>query len=670
MHIITEYAKSRIKRDKSIAVFLGVAVATALLTVFVLFYAISFYSMTHKYGWNKSDVMRALKESSSLIAILIIFFVFLLHNLFTISVQKRLKELGVLKSLGASPRDIKKVLRLEALFNSAVPVLIGMMCGTVILFCITKLIYYYNASSASYKNLDGTFAFFTISFQFNPAAYILVLLVAELTVFLAVSFSVKKAARLQPMQLFSEQAASKKRKLRTAPTYQRELFKNYQRYFAPVSRILMASYLIVLFFLAVSAVLHIATEYEYSRIDLQHNFKILLSSTDRDSNRMDWTKNMNWAALFDTLKQTDGVRRAQRHLRVKASIDLPDSAFSEAFKANTTGKSLKHLNKHHKKENNTYRLTAICYGVEQDAYNACLKSAGAPDTVQALVINQTKKSTYEPNHHPQTIPFFNNSLTAVDFAVQHSDGSEGTHTVPAALLSAIPAEAAIEINLYDQVPFHFIPVIIFPLTVLEPLYNNQLASKKQNYAAPYLYFAIADEVYTEAAHTITEHLKASEKTQEAVRFKVYNDEIKHNENINDRYKFIAISSIIMFVIFLLCIINAYAAISISMHNRKKEIAVALSIGLSQKELKALCLKEAVLHCVLPFVKALPFGMLLLYWYASRWTIFSFGTLLATINYGVLLAYICIISICIFAIYLVNLKEYTGAKPVELMVRAL
>lgn len=661
MHIITEYVTGRMKREKSIAVWGGVAVATALLTVFVLFYAISFYSMTHEYGWSRSDVMRRLKESVSLITILILFFAFLLYNLFNISVQKRLKELGVLKSLGASPRDIKKVLRLEALLSSAVPVLIGMACGTAVAFGITRLIHYYNAASASYKNLDGTFAFFKVSFRFNPAAYILVLLASELTVFIAVSFSVKKAARLQPLQLFTEQTAGKKRKLRTAQTYQKELFKNYQKYFAPVSRILMAGYLLVLFFLAVSASLDIINE--YSRTYSRYNFKILIPSTDYNADSMDW------AALFDTLKHTNGVRQAQRHLRMHALIDLPDSAFSQAFKANTTGKSLRYLNKSRRK-NNTYRLSVICYGVEQDAYKACVKSAGAPDTVQALVINQTKKTTYEPNYNPQTIPFFNDSLTAVDFAVLNNDGSEGTHTVPVALLSAIPDEAAVELNLYGQSPFHFIPVIIFPLTVLEPLYNNTLASEKLHcYAAPHLCFTIADEVYAEAAGAITECLKASEKAQQ-VRFKVYNDEIKHNENINDRYKFIAIFSIIAFIVFLLCVINAYAAISISMHNRKKEIAVALSIGLAQKELKALCLKEALLHCVLPFVKMLPFGVLLLYWYASRWTMFSFGTLLAAINYAILLVYVCIIGISVVAIYLVNLKEYTGTQPAELVARAL
>lgn len=156
MSIIAEYTKSRMKRDKSTAVFLGVAVAATLLTVIVLFYAIAFYSMTHDYDGSTSDVVRTLKESVSFITVFVLFFAFLLYNLFNISVQKRLKELGVLKSLGASPRDIKKVLRLEALFSSAVPILVGVIIGTGVTFGITKLIYYYNAAGASYKNIDGT----------------------------------------------------------------------------------------------------------------------------------------------------------------------------------------------------------------------------------------------------------------------------------------------------------------------------------------------------------------------------------------------------------------------------------------------------------------------------------------------------------------------------------
>lgn len=402
------------------------------------------------------------------------------------------------------------------------------------------------------------------------------------------------------------------------------------------------------------------------RTDSRYNFKIQAMPA---RNKGGLLENRDFAVLFDTINSLNGVQYAQRHLRVQALVDVPASSFSKEFKAHTTGKSLRYLNKYYKGENNTYRLRAVCFGLEQTAYTACLKSAGVSNTVRALVINQTKKTTYEPNNKPQIIPFFNNSLTAIDFPFLIDNGTERLHTVPVALLSAIPSDAGIELDMYNDTPFNFIPIIILPLTALEQLYKNQLVSEQANYAVPHIWLTIADNLYTETARTITEYLKTYEKVHK-MHFKVYNDEIKNQENRNDGYKMTVIFAIILFVVFLLCVINAYSAITISMHNRKKEIAVALSVGLTQKKFKALCLQEALLHCVLPFIKALPFGILLLYWYAGRWIVFPFSALLTSINYWYLLLYVCTIVLSIFAMYLVNIKEYTGVPPAELVAQAL
>lgn len=286
MKIITEYAKSRLKSEKQVAVFLGVAVATALLTVIVLFFAVGYYSMTHGFGWTMKDVIRNLIQSFVSITFGVILFVALLYNLFKISTQKRLKELGLLKTLGASPKDIKNVLRLEALYKSILPVILGMLLGTVLTFFIVKLIYFFNASSASFKNLDGNFSFFNIEFKFNPLAYILIFALSVLTVFISVSLSARKASKYSPIQMLVEQVDKKQKKMKLAKNYEKELFKNHKKFFTPVSRIIIVSYVILFIGLTFVSFANIYSWYEYTESDC--NFVAEFNVSEKDNTVLDF----------------------------------------------------------------------------------------------------------------------------------------------------------------------------------------------------------------------------------------------------------------------------------------------------------------------------------------------------------------------------------------------
>lgn len=105
-------------------------------------YAKSFYESTPDvfranrmllrfYGvsWNSNFNTILYGMGSVLIAIIIVGSVALIHNAFAISVSERIREFGLLASVGATKRQMKKMVCYEAFLLCAVGVPIGMICG-------------------------------------------------------------------------------------------------------------------------------------------------------------------------------------------------------------------------------------------------------------------------------------------------------------------------------------------------------------------------------------------------------------------------------------------------------------------------------------------------------------------------------------------------------------
>lgn len=120
-----------------------------------------------------------------------------------------------------------------------------------------------------------------------------------------------------------------------------------------------------------------------------------------------------------------------------------------------------------------------------------------------------------------------------------------------------------------------------------------------------------------------------------------------------------------FLLFL-TIINAYCAITLSLENRKKEIAGMMSLGLSKKNIKKIFIQEAFLHSVFSFFKALPFCILVIYIYFRTITYFTFYKFISGFNYVFVFIYITLLAFSIFGIYFLNLKKIVRAELISVI----
>lgn len=120
--------------------------------------------------------------------------IMMIYNTFNISVMERIRQFGLLRCIGASRSQIKKMVKREGLLITAKAIPIGVAAGLFITFLCSAILKYYNSS------LFGEMPLFSFSIIGIAAG----VGVGMLTVFIACHLPAKKAASVSPINAVAE----------------------------------------------------------------------------------------------------------------------------------------------------------------------------------------------------------------------------------------------------------------------------------------------------------------------------------------------------------------------------------------------------------------------------------------------------------------------------------
>ncbi|MBU7006042.1 ABC transporter permease [Phosphitispora fastidiosa] len=115
--------------------------------------------------------------------------VVMMYNTFNISVMERVRQFGLLRCIGASQAQIKRLVRRESLYITLKAVPIGVLGGMLITFVCSAILKFYNSS------LFGEMPLFSVSITGISAGIV----IGFLTVFIASLLPARKAARVSPI---------------------------------------------------------------------------------------------------------------------------------------------------------------------------------------------------------------------------------------------------------------------------------------------------------------------------------------------------------------------------------------------------------------------------------------------------------------------------------------
>ncbi len=174
------------------------------------------YLMTLETGNSQDDTLNALKGAVIIVVIIIIVTsVFCIKNSFDISITEKIKQYGMLSSIGATHLQIKKNVYFEAIILAIIGIPLGILSGICASYILIIISNYLLKSSLN----------ITLVFKFSFLVIIFSILLGLITILFASRKSAKKASKVSPISAIrnNDDIKIKAKKLKT-PKWVKKLF--------------------------------------------------------------------------------------------------------------------------------------------------------------------------------------------------------------------------------------------------------------------------------------------------------------------------------------------------------------------------------------------------------------------------------------------------------------
>lgn len=149
------------------------------------------YLISYECVFPIDGSFKALFTVAAVVALIIILTsVYCIKNSFNISITEKIRQYGMLASVGATRRQIKSSVKTEAAMLGVVGIPVGTMSGILASLILVKVV---NALSAGWLN-------FALSFHTSLPALILAVIMSIATIYFSATGSARRAAKVTPLE--------------------------------------------------------------------------------------------------------------------------------------------------------------------------------------------------------------------------------------------------------------------------------------------------------------------------------------------------------------------------------------------------------------------------------------------------------------------------------------
>ena len=152
-------------------------------------------SLMRFYGVFNDDVIVSVLYGFTAVLVVLVMFgsISLIYNAFSISVAERTRQFGILKSIGATKKQIRASVRYEALVLSGIGIPVGLLIG-----CLGIGVTLWALKDTFTRLMPGSAV--TMRLVLHPVALLIAAVIALITVLISATVPARQAARLQPIE--------------------------------------------------------------------------------------------------------------------------------------------------------------------------------------------------------------------------------------------------------------------------------------------------------------------------------------------------------------------------------------------------------------------------------------------------------------------------------------
>ena len=519
------------------------------------------------------------------IGIIIVSSVFVIRNSFAISITEKMKQYGMLSSIGATKKQIKKNVLFEGMLLGLISIPIGIFCGVLATFILMKV-----STELVGKSVFSNEVEFVFSMPYWAVAISIVLGFA--TIYLSCIFSARRAARISPIDAIRSNTDIKiKSKKIKSPKLISKIFgvggeiayKNLKRNKKKYRTTVISLVVSITVFISLSTFLNYAfgmTGIYYKEMD--YNITIYSSNSDYQNNDEDNAQNTfeYYQKLMDN-SNIDKYSIMRSVVLNKSNIEqFATDEFKDYYKNSYDGAE---------EENIEISITSIGDKTYKDYIN---KIGGKYDDYKDSIIYCNDSSNYIYDQDTKK------SRRITPFNFKENDVIKGT-TVENEELE-LPICKISDVKPLDGNRYTFSGTF---------LVSDELMDKLKSYGCYSAYVNANDA--DEFCKKLDE--EKNRLSKEGIRL----DYTNYNEEAEQQNRMVLLISIFLYgfiiVITLIGVTNIFNTITTNMNLRSKEFAMLKSIGMTKKEFDKMINLESIFYGVKSLIIGIAIGSGVSYW---------------------------------------------------------
>lgn len=528
-------------------------------------------------------------------AIVLVSSIFVIRNGFAISITERLKQYGMLSSIGATKQQIKKSVYFEGFILGVIGIPLGILSGIFAIDILLNLVNYI---------LKDYITNMKLIYRISWIAIIISVAISVITIWLSCRSSAKKASKITPIEAIrnSEDIKLKAKKVK-CPKIIRKVFKiggeiaykNLKRSKKKYRTTVISIIVSIVTFISISSFI----EYGFKMSNIYYIEKDYNISAYEIMRGTTTSKNIrDTYERFLEISKLEGVQEYSIKRTISMEVDSKDY-LSDFGKIINPGKN---STLDTDEDGTEVKDSLIIMSLGKDEYERFIKKIGGKyDDYKegAILIDNTITYNSEAKRIEGNMYTWKKGDTITGNIVQKADTTEIEEK------GDIKQQSIKIVDKTDKRPMG-----------LEEMYSN------------IGYLIVSDDYIEKVGYS---HINSMEINAED-SFKV-EDEIKQfykgkniseddilianlDESVKENKAIILVISIFLYgfitVITLIGITNIFNTITTNMNLRKKEFAMLKSVGMTKKEFNRMIRLESIFYGVKSLIIGIPIGIVLSY----------------------------------------------------------
>lgn len=509
------------------------------------------------------------------IAIIMIGSVFLIYNSFSISLNERTRQIGILSSVGATAKQLRNSVLFEGLCIGAAGIPIGVLAGTGSMGLVIELV------SRNFR--DVLYSTVPLTLTVSAPAIFVAAAVSLVTILISAYIPAKKAVSMPVMECIRQtnEVKVESTAVRTSELAQRLYglegilaLKNFKRNKKRYRSIVLSLVLSVVLFISTSAfVTDLKTASEQAKVVTDYD--IGFGTQDMDDSEM--------LQLYRTLKRTQGVSKSTCQTVMEYSCTVPAGELSDEYWKSAGGAS----------RDKAVDIPMIIQFLDDSTYRSIIGKLGlsaeeyAGKSGRVIALGKMLSSNQETGLSQLPDMFTNSSVT---FTIPQCAAANLTCT----FVEIMPPDMPPMIENSQRQPYIF--QVMAPWSLKEKLITADTSeavkvkgltfqSDNPSQSAAGMKKAIQDQGITSAYLLLNT-----------------SDVLEESRNIIFIVNVFAYTFI--FMISLIAVANVFNTISTNIKLRRQELAMLRSVGMSNGDFN----KMMRFECFFYGMKALLFGL--------------------------------------------------------------